>query len=143
MTEPSYIIVSRTSGRRLAAARDAIEAEGKAQAREAVGQLVAIERGVPFRPVPGPFARPDVPAGYEPIRPRPLAVSTLRQDPARWRREAAVFPEDWDRWGDGHLTINVAYGCLDRGLIEMARPKDPKSRSPYLFRRKPSLGGDR
>lgn len=130
----SYLVVDAETGSRLAAARDPLAAEDKARACEQRGRRVAITRGAPFRPVAGPWERPDIPEGYRLLSPRPLAASTLRREPERWRAEASTFPEQWGRWGEGHLTANVAYACLDRGLVEIAVPIKG-NRRPYLYRR--------
>lgn len=133
MTERSYIIRDVASGQRLGAARDPLEAELKAELHEADGHVVAVDRGVPFRRVPGPWKNPGLPYGYALLPPRPLATSTLRSRPASyWSAELQTFPTDWGRWGEGHTTSNVAHALHDRGLIEIAVPI--KGRGPYLYR---------
>lgn|SRR5437763_1389536 len=129
----SFIITDADTGQRLAAARDALSAEEKALEREARGHRVAILPGRPLPPPAPKAAPPDVPPGYRRLDPRPLAPSTRKRDPERWRREALDFPVDWGRWGEGHLTANVAYACLDRGLVQIAVPL--KKGKPYLYRR--------
>lgn len=126
MSDQSYIISDADTGQRLAAARDALSADEKAQAKEAEGHRVVV---LPGPPLPD---KPDVPEGYRLLEPYRLAPSTLRRDPARWRAEAQTFPEEWGRWGQGHLTANVAHACHDRGLIEIAVPI--KAGKPFLYR---------
>lgn len=132
----SYLIITDAdTGQRLGAAKDALTAEAKAQAHEQRGHRVAVAPGPPVRELPTPVAR-DLPAGYTLLEPRRLLRSTLQRDPARWHAEALTFPEQWGRWGEGHLTANVAHACHDRGLIQIAVPL--KQSKPFLYRRTPA-----
>lgn len=152
--DAGFLISDADSGKRLAAAHDALEAEDKAQEWEGKGHRVRVDPApVPFGPTdraaPAPAAAleqadapepdaTDVPEGYKLLSPRPLAASTRSREFERWVIEAAGFPVEWGRWGEGHTTAMIAYACMNRGLIEIAVPI--KGHKPYLYRQKPKRG---
>lgn len=132
VTMQSYVISDPDTGRRLAVGRDAITADEKARALTKRGHAVRIDAGPPL---------PDVPPGYELLPPRRLAKSTLRSAPAKmWESDLRSFPGEWGPWGAGHWTANVAHALHDRGMVEIAVPRN-NGRGRFQYRR--TLAGDR
>jgi hypothetical protein len=132
-----YVIFERDSERRLAAAWNAVEAEGKARALEAAGHAVGIATvevsDGALRAARRP--RPQVPYGYRLRTRSPLARSTMAKPWRRqwvWALRDIAAAGDWTTWGHGHLTAPIQNALEARGAILVAVPA--RGRGRYLFK---------
>jgi hypothetical protein len=129
----ALLIFELGSGRRVAAAWDALAADEKARAAEARGLSVGI------LPVPvstrSVFATrdqqakrkrqavaPRPPAGYSVRSPAPIARSTARRPWTDWQRawEDIRATGGWTEWGSGHVDAPTIVALEGRGRLLVA-----------------------